>query len=162
MGIVSLISGVGLLTEAEAILAGLPAERYLGAALWCLQHALASVRVRMGHFEEAGRTLDGCKGNSPSAAYEEEHRYLRGLVNIATGHASRARKRVKDTDKPEHREQLLAHVAAAEGDDEQASVHLERVRKLQYGPTMLKMIANGHLPARHLALRLVGREPPTD
>lgn len=161
-GIVSLISGAGLLDDAERILSLVPQERYLGAALWCLQHALASLRIRMGRFAEAARGLDICTGKAPSAPLEEEHRYLRAVIDVSTGHVERAQKRVRDADKPEHRHQVAAHVAAALGDDDAARDALERVSKLQYGPTMVEMIANGHGPARTVALRMVGREPPAD
>ncbi|MDB4938606.1 MAG: hypothetical protein JWP87_5578 [Labilithrix sp.] len=161
-GIVSLISGVGLLEDAERILGAVPCNRYLGPALWCLQHALASLRIRMGRFDQATATLDFCQGKAPSAPLEEEHRYLRALVDVSTGHVERAKKRIKDTDKPEHREQLRAHAAAALGDDDEARAALERVSKLLYGPTMVEMIANGYGPAKRVALRLVGREPEAD
>lgn len=161
-GIVSLISGVGLLVDAERILSRVPEDRYLGSALWCLQHALASLRIRMGRFEDAARSLDSCKGKAPSEPLDEEHRYLRAVIDVSTGHVERAQKRMRDTDKPEHRHQIAAHVAAALGEDDEARAALERVTKLQYGPTMVEMIANGHGPARTVALRLVGREPPAD
>lgn len=158
-GIVSLISGAGQLVDAERILSRVPEERYLGAALWCLQHALASLRIRLGRFEDATRSLDSCQGKAPSDALDEEHRYFRATIDVSTGHVERAQKRMRDADKPEHRHQVAAHVAAALGDDDAARTALERVSKLQYGPTMVEMIANGHGPARTAALRLVGREP---
>jgi hypothetical protein len=161
-GIVSLIAGAGLLVDAERILSRVPEERYMGAALWCLQHALASLRMRMGRFDAAACSLDSCQGRAPSDALDDEHRYLRAVVDVSTGHVERAQKRMKDTDKPEHRHQVDAHVAAALGDDDGARAALERVTKLQYGSTMVEMIANGHGPARTVALRLVGREPPAD
>ena len=161
-GIVSLVSGAGLLVDAERILSRIPEDRYLGAALWCLQHALASLRIRMGRFEDAARSLDSCKGKAPSEALDEEHRYLRAIIDVSTGHVERAQKRMRDSDKPEHRHQVAAHVAAALGDDEGARAALERVSKLQYGLTMVEMIANGNGPAQPVALRLVGREPPAD
>jgi len=161
-GIVSLISGGGLLEDAERILSTIPQERYMGAALWCLQHANASLRIRMGRFDEAARSLDSCTGKAPSEPLEEEHRYLRAVVDVSTGHVERAQKRMRDADKPEHRHQVAAHVAAALGDADTARAALERVRKLQYGPTMVEMIANGHGPARTVALRMVGRELPAE
>lgn len=161
-GIVSLISGAGLLVDAERILARIPSDRYLGAALWCLEHGLASLRIRLGRFEDAASTLDSCTGKPPSDALDEEHRYLRAVIDVSTGHVQRAQKRMRDTDKPEHRHQVAAHVAAALGEEDQARDALERVNKLQYGPTMVEMIANGHGPAKTMALRFVGREPPPD
>jgi hypothetical protein len=161
-GIVSLVSGAGLLADAERILSRVPEERYLGAALWCLQHARASLRIRMGRFDDAALSLDSCQGKAPSDALDEEHRYLRAVVDVSTGHVERAQRRMKDADKPEHRHQVAAHVAAALGDQDGARAALERVTKLLYGPTMVEMIANGHGPARTAALRLVGREPQAD
>ncbi len=161
-GIVSLISGAGLLEDAERILARIPQDRYMGAALWCLQHALASLRIRMGRFDQAAQCLDTCTGKPPSEPLDEEHRYLRAVVDVSTGHVERAQKRMRDRDKPEHRHQVAAHVAAALGDADAARAALERVSKLQYGATMVEMIANGHGPARTVALRMVGRDVPTD